>query len=146
MSHLLLDPLLAQAVPGDLVGVRLSCPRGDCSECWDASASVVNVHGVGALLPARCPVHQLRGRIVAIEALFRSDGTTIYADGVEARLALREQQLEEAEREGRAALLHTEEPFPTMLRRLKKHYALDRGEMLAITERLRHPHVDRSGA
>lgn len=54
------DPVLSRAKPGDLVGIEVGCPRGDCDWCETyASAEVVNEYGVRDPMPARCKVHGL---------------------------------------------------------------------------------------
>jgi hypothetical protein len=66
------DPVLVTAQPGDLVGVIVVCPRGDCD--WreeHASAEVVNEYGVRDPLPKRCPRHDLRVNVERIVEVIR---------------------------------------------------------------------------
>jgi hypothetical protein len=66
------DPVLASARPGDLVGIEVSCPRYDCD--WReplASAEVVNEYGVRDPLPSRCRVHGLHVKVDKIVEVVR---------------------------------------------------------------------------
>ena len=64
------DPVLLAAKPGDLVGIEVECPRGECD--WreeHASAVVVNEYGVRDPMPLRCLRHRLHvdvSRIVEV--------------------------------------------------------------------------------
>jgi len=87
MSAPVLDPLLAQAERGDLVGLESRCPRADCGAVWAASAEVVNGYGVEKLIPGRCPRHGTLGSVVTIDALYQASGKIIYRDGYTPTLA-----------------------------------------------------------
>lgn len=66
------DPVLATAEPGDLVGIVVVCPRHGCD--WreeSATAEVVNEYGVRDPLPKVCPIHGIHVDVERIVEVVR---------------------------------------------------------------------------
>ena len=66
------DPVLATAQPGELVGVATYCPVHNCDyKQPHASAVVVNEYGVRDVMPKYCRHHRVAMRIERIVEVVR---------------------------------------------------------------------------